>query len=201
MFRVSSNPVPAVPVDSKPSHATWPIKFAPAESDAKPVEPEPDAHSDAAVAEESETGRQSSQPQDEVAPAQKPSEVPAQQEIDPRVLDHAKEILMRAGMIHEITEETAAKIWDEYFTAKNSEDFAERLNKIDAPNALKSEIWQAFEQFRNPKPSHLDRVVAAIHGMKHLASSSTRGEKSPLDVAERHPNVLRALTDASKREE
>src|SRR5271169_2653863 len=97
---------PQPTAEPKPEHA----RFWPSHAAAKPVEPKHDEHSD-----ESETGRQSSQPQ-EVAPAREHSASEQQQTSAPEqktgpYQDHAKRILQAAVDRNEISSEQAASAW------------------------------------------------------------------------------------------
>jgi hypothetical protein len=118
-----------------------------------------------------------------------------QEPVNPRVVDQAKCILMEAGMKHELPEETAADIWDDYYSARTSSEFAEKLNAMKSvPDALKSELFEAYRTYRHiepPKPSKVDKVVEAIMriGSKVLPMPH-------VEALEKRPHVLKALTDA-----
>lgn len=141
--------------------------------------------------------------------ARKPNEESQQQEaapvkqqnIDPRVKDAAKEILLHAGMVHEITEEQAADAWDAYFSARTSDQFAAKLNAMDIPNALKHELYLAHHEYRHIEPSRVDKVVDVINKRLPSIHKSDRSGKSPATVAEKHPRVFQSYLEAQKQGE
>jgi hypothetical protein len=116
--------------------------------------------------------------------------------INPKVIDHAKNILMAAGMLHNLDEATAADLYDIYYSVRSSAELAEKLAPLDkVPTALKHQLVVAFKQFRDkpsPAQSAMDRVFAAIHtiGSKKLPMAH-------VEAGEKHKNVMKALTDAA----
>jgi hypothetical protein len=70
----------------------------------------------------------------------------------------------------------------------------------DLPAAVRHDLFVA-KQKNEPMPSRLDRVVEAIKKVAQLHATPAHDGKSVAALAESHPNVLRAITDAAKREE
>jgi hypothetical protein len=115
----------------------------------------------------------------------------AHTEISPRVKDHAANILHRAGMVHDISESVAGRIWDDYYSARTSSDFVEKLNRMDIPNALKHELYLAHQQYRHVEPSRVEKVIAAIHRMGSKVLPLRH-----IEAGEKHPNVLKAFAES-----
>ena len=142
----------------------------------------------------------------EPAPQQQaPQQAPQQEQsyADPmaRVRDHAKNILWRdMSEQGSITKAAASDAWDAYYNATSLDDLAKRLQSLPLPDVTKHELYLSFKEHREkPKTSNwrdkLDKVVAAIHTIGSKKLSIAHVEKG-----EKHPHVMRALTDAAMKE-
>jgi hypothetical protein len=99
--------------------------------------------------------------------------------------DHAKAILTPAP----IMQDQRADAWDHYHLAKTPRELSTRLQGLGLPPDVQQQLLDAKQSSR-PEPTPLDRAVEAV---KRLASIP----QATLDVAERSPNVLKALLAGS----
>jgi hypothetical protein len=125
-------------------------------------------------------------------------EIDAQREPLPPYVDPAEPILRAHG----IDAETAANLWDIFHSVRSSRELIEKLQPLDIPNGTKDALVRA-KSVNDPAPNSLDRVervVGAIKSMTKLDAPHARGGDSALRTAEKHPNILRVVTDAVKGE-
>jgi hypothetical protein len=113
----------------------------------------------------------------------------------PPYVDVAKHILLRAGMVHGLDdEETAAQIWDDFYSTRTSAEFARKLSAVNITPELRHELFVAHETYRYVSParkSKVDKVIEAMHrmGSKFLPMAH-------VETGEKHPHVMKALTDS-----
>ena len=116
--------------------------------------------------------------------------------------DHAKDIIFdHIRRVGGVDFKTAAQLWDHFHLhSKNSAELAEHLKDVPVADELKHALWTAKQQTdAAPAPKtwrdKLDKVVAAIHtiGSKKLPIAH-------VEKGEKHPHVMRALTDAAMKE-
>ena len=94
-----------------------------------------------------------------------------------------------------ITDEDRANLWDVFHGSKDSSELANKLQPMAVDNELKHKLFVAKDATApaaGPKP--LDKVTAAIARVKAL-------DPEALELAEQHPNVLKALTTAAMQED
>jgi hypothetical protein len=94
-----------------------------------------------------------------------------------------------------ITDEDRADLWDVFHNSKDSGELAQKLQPMNVPDDLKHKLFVTKDATAPAaKPAALDKVTAAIQRVKDL-------DPKVLDLAETHPNVLKALTAAATQEE
>jgi hypothetical protein len=99
--------------------------------------------------------------------------------------DHAAPVLAGEPTINDAQR---ADLWDAFHT-KNADELAQHLQPLTLPDDFKHKLWQAKQQ-SIPAIAPVDKVTAA---MKQLAQVDSQ----VLEVAEAHPNVLKAMTSAA----
>jgi len=121
------------------------------------------------------------------APIQPTAQPPAP--ISP-VSDHAFRILNgRDGL----TQDQRADAWDVYYQSRHSQELAQKLANIDAPEQVKTDLWNAKRQFSDPVPTPMDRVEQALHRMADL-------DPNVLESMESKPNILKSLMSSLQGE-
>jgi len=108
--------------------------------------------------------------------------------IDPRLHDHAKEILSNAPL----DDSTKATLWDHWHDARDVHELSTRLAAMDIPSDV-AESLIAAKKLSEPEPTPTEKLTAAIN---HLA----KVDKNVLDIAEAHPRVLQTLVAAMVKE-
>jgi len=109
-------------------------------------------------------------------------------QIDPRLHDHAKEILSNAPL----DDSTKATLWDHWHDARDVHELSTRLAAMDIPSDV-AESLIAAKKLSEPEPTPTEKLTAAIN---HLA----KVDKNVLDIAEAHPRVLQTLVAAMVKE-
>jgi hypothetical protein len=95
----------------------------------------------------------------------------------------------------DITDEDRAALWDEFHNSKDSAELANKLQPLNVPDELKHKLFVTKDATAPAaKPAALDKVTAAINRVKDM-------DPKILDLAESHPNVLKALTAAAQQED
>jgi hypothetical protein len=105
--------------------------------------------------------------------------------VDPRLIDHAKNILQAVA----IDSVAASSAWDLFYDAKSAHELATRLQPLALPDDINRQLIEA-KKLSDPGKGPMDRV---FDRMMNLSPAT-------LDLAERHPTILRILTDAATRE-
>jgi hypothetical protein len=100
--------------------------------------------------------------------------------------DAAKPVLDAAS----ISQDDKANIWDMFHQSKSPDELADKIATLAVPDELKHNLWLAKQAAAAPV-GPVDKVTAAINKMVALPADV-------LDKAEQHPNVLRAITAATK---
>jgi hypothetical protein len=94
-----------------------------------------------------------------------------------------------------ITDEDRADLWDIFHNSKDSSDLANKLQPMNVPDDLKHKLFVTKDATAPAaKPAPVDKVSAAIARVRDL-------DPKALELAETHPNVLKALTTAAMQEE
>jgi hypothetical protein len=101
-------------------------------------------------------------------------------------MDHASPILSAEPTIND---QQRADLWDVFNQSKDAGELAQKLAPVLVPDDLKHKLWTA-KNAAAPVAPPLDKVTAAIQKIKTL-------DPDTLEVAEAHPNVLKALTAAA----
>jgi hypothetical protein len=104
--------------------------------------------------------------------------------IDPRLHDHAKDILSNAPL----DDSTKATLWDHWHDARDVHELSTRLADMDIPSDV-AESLIAAKKISEPEPAPTDKAVAVINHLSKL-------DKNVLDLAEAHPNVLRHIVNS-----
>lgn len=99
--------------------------------------------------------------------------------------DHAAPILAGDPTIND---QQRSDLWDAFHT-KSPEELTQHLASLAVPDDLKHKLFQA-KQASMPATPPVDKVTDAIHRMTAL-------DPKVLDVAESHPNVLKAFQAAA----
>ena len=99
--------------------------------------------------------------------------------------DHARDILSPAPL----GDEAKALLWDHYHGAQDSAELAARLNSVPGDDLLKQQLIQA-KKLSDPELTATDKVTDVIGRIARM-------DKSTLQIAEAHPHILSALTDAA----
>lgn len=100
---------------------------------------------------------------------------------DPRLHDHAKDILSNAPL----DDSTKATLWDHWHDAHDVHELSTRLADMDIPSDV-AESLIAAKKLSEPEPTPIDNATAAINRLTQI-------DPKILDLAEAHPNVLRHL--------
>lgn len=103
-------------------------------------------------------------------------------------MDHASPILQAEPSI---TDQQRSDLWDAFHT-KNAEELTQHLAPMAIPDDLKHKLWTA-KQASSPVAPPVDKVTEAVQRMVAL-------DPKTLDVAEAHPNLLKAFTTAATTE-
>jgi hypothetical protein len=106
--------------------------------------------------------------------------------------DAAARVLNTHGQALDIR--TKSDLWDAFAQSRSSQALVTALSQPqfkDVPNDIKHELFIAHQAIQ-PKQSHADKIVGVINYIGKLAS--TPEGKQMLATAEKHPNILRALT-------
>lgn len=88
-----------------------------------------------------------------------------------------------------LSDEHRADLWDAFHGTKNAGELAQQLQPLVVPDDTKRRLLDAKKQATPPIVDPLDRVSAV---MSHLSQI----DPEVLNLAETHPNVLKALTAA-----
>jgi hypothetical protein len=107
--------------------------------------------------------------------------------IHPSLVDHAKNILKGAG----IPDEHKASLWDAYHDSADATLLARKLETIALPGDLRERLIEAKRIATTP--DEFRSVEAALSKLKEIPAAT-------LDLCEKHPTVLNALTSAARRE-
>jgi len=99
--------------------------------------------------------------------------------------DHAYRILN--GIPDDVmSTDSKADAWDAFYQSHHSQELAQKLANIDAPEQVKTDLWNAKRNFSDPVPTALDRATAAVHRVAAL-------DPQVLETMERSPHILNAL--------
>ena len=101
-------------------------------------------------------------------------------------VDHAAPVLAAEPAI---TDDQRAELWDTFHQSKDPNELAQKLRPIIVPDDLKHKLFQA-KQAAAPAVPAVDKVTDVIKRIAQL-------DPQALQVAEAHPNVLKALTAAA----
>jgi len=105
--------------------------------------------------------------------------------------DHAYRILN--GIPDDVmSTDSKADAWDAFYQSHHSQELAQKLANIDAPEQVKTDLWNAKRQFSDPVPSPLDKVTEAVHRVAAL-------DPNVLESMESKPNILRALMSSLRQ--
>jgi hypothetical protein len=83
-----------------------------------------------------------------------------------------------------------ADIWDDAYESRSTKNFVSRLQRFEIPDNVKAALVAARKSL---EPSERERVVEAIKNLSTLDAHT-------LATAEAHPNLLRFMIDAAKKE-
>ena len=108
------------------------------------------------------------------------------QPIDPRLIDHAKNILTPAPL----DQDTKANAWEHYHLAKTPAELSTRLQGLNLPTDVQTQLLDA-KQSVTPEPTAADKVTEVIQRMARIPQAA-------LDLAEKHPTVLKSLLAGSE---
>ena len=95
--------------------------------------------------------------------------------------------ILRADPV--LSDENRADLFDIFHDSKNPEELAQKLQPLLVPDDTKRKLLAA-KQTATPVLDPLDKTTAAIKRVSELDATT-------LDLAEAHPNVLKALTTAA----
>jgi hypothetical protein len=109
-------------------------------------------------------------------------------EIDPRLVDHAEDILSNAPL----DDSTKADLWDAWHDAPNVDFLARRLADFDIPDRLEEDLVMA-KKLSEPEPTPIDKALGAIHRLGQMDPQTLR-------VAETHTNILRLFVNSIPEE-
>ena len=104
----------------------------------------------------------------------------------PSFTDHAAPILAGEPTI---TDAQRADLWDIFHNSKDPEELVKHLQPLAVPDDFKRRLWEA-KQKGAPKVEPLDKVTDAVTRVAKI-------DPNVLDLAEAHPNVLKAFTTAA----
>ena len=102
--------------------------------------------------------------------------------------DHARDILSATP----IDDESKVALWDHYHGAQTSAELAARLQGVPVDDFLK-QLLIAAKKLSDPELTPTEKVTDVIGRISKM-------DKRTLQIAESHPNILRALTDAATKE-
>jgi hypothetical protein len=103
--------------------------------------------------------------------------------------DAAARVLNTHGQALDIR--TKSDLWDAFAQSRDHTELAAKLAPMNVPDVVKHHLYLAKAALA-PTPTHADKIVEAVNHLGKL--SSTREGKEMLATAERHPNILKALT-------
>jgi hypothetical protein len=103
--------------------------------------------------------------------------------------DHASPILQGEPTIND---QQRSELWDTFHQSKDPNELVQKLTPLAIPDDLKHKLFQA-KQTSMPAPPPVDKVTEAVQKMVAL-------DPKVLDVAEAHPNLLKAFTTAATTE-
>jgi hypothetical protein len=103
--------------------------------------------------------------------------------------DHAAPIL--AGE-PSITDDQRANLHDIFHGSKDPNELASKLSSFPVPDDLKHKLWTAKQASTSSAPP-VDKVTEAVQRLAAM-------DPQTLDVAESHPNLLKAFTAAATTE-
>lgn len=112
-----------------------------------------------------------------------------------RVHDHAKDILFAANGVQDAVKASA---YDYFHDTKNTDELRATLQGFDAshlPDDVKQKLLDAKKLSTTPTREPEDILDKILPAMLKLQKSGA------LDVAEKHPHVMRHLTDAAIKKE
>jgi hypothetical protein len=104
----------------------------------------------------------------------------------PSFVDPAQPILAGAPSI---TDEDRANLWDVFHNSKDHNELVRHLTPAAIPDSLKAQLYEAKKK-NAPVVEPLDKVTEAVRRVSQI-------DPKVLDLAESHPNVLKALTGAA----
>jgi hypothetical protein len=105
-------------------------------------------------------------------------------------IDHAAPILAGEPTI---TDDDRSNLWDIFHGSKDSEELVQKLQSYEAPDHVKASLFDA-KHASMPGQEPVAKTLAAISKVKEIPADV-------LDLAESHPNVLKALTGAANTPE
>ena len=89
-------------------------------------------------------------------------------------------------------DDARAELWDS-FHSKNSEELAQHLAPMDLPPQFKQKLYDA-KKASEPELAPVDKTIQAISRIKDIPPDVR-------EMAESHPNLLKALTGAAHTSE
>lgn len=101
-------------------------------------------------------------------------------------MDHAAPILAGDPAL---SDQNRADLWDAFHQSKDPQELVQRLAPLVVPDDTKHRLFQA-KQASMPVAPPVDKVTAAIQKMTTI-------DPQTLELAEAHPNVLKAITSAA----
>jgi hypothetical protein len=101
-------------------------------------------------------------------------------------VDHAAPILAGSP---EINDEDRAELWDIFHESKDHNELARRLAPLAIPSALSAQLYDAKKK-NAPITEPLDKATEAINRVGQI-------DPKIMEMAEKYPNVLKALTTAA----
>ncbi len=108
-------------------------------------------------------------------------------QIDDRLRDHAH-LILKDVPDDVMSLDSKADAWDLWHQSRDSKELVQRLQNFNAPESVKTDLWNAKRQFSDPVPTPMDRVEQALHRMASM-------EPQVLESMERLPNVLKSLME------
>jgi hypothetical protein len=110
-------------------------------------------------------------------------------DINPRLHDHAKDILLGVNL----AQEDKAAAWEHYHDARDGKDLSARLKGV-VPDELKNQLVAAKDKSVAPdEPDAVDKVVAGINRIGEIAPKV-------LALTEKRPTVLKLFVDAALKD-
>lgn len=88
-----------------------------------------------------------------------------------------------------LSRQTLGDIWDSYNEAKSVKSLKLHLERFDLPDDVEKALLAA----KAAEPGETDVVIGAIHELSRL-------DPAILERVEKHPNLLRHLIEAARRE-